>query len=36
MKLNNDKFRDSNKSISYIITKGNKSKGETNQYWMHP
>lgn len=36
LKLNNDNFRDSSKSISYIITKGHKAKGESNQYWMHP
>lgn len=36
LKLNNDNFRESSKSISYIIIKGHKAKGESNQVWMHP
>lgn len=36
LKINNDNYRDSTKSISYIIQKGNKSKSISNQYWMHP
>lgn len=36
IKSNTENNRNSNKSISYIILKGNKSKGIKNQIWMHP
>ena len=28
--------RKSNESTTYKVVRGNKSKGETSQYWMHP